>query len=196
MKAGARSLAAEFCFVRDQLFSRWSAGATWRARLWRAAGSLEARCDVGRAIVWVSPQVAHGPLDRLRAVLAHEVTHAVAGPRHGARWQSRSEAATARAARLGFDALAGLLQADVADYRARPDIAPAQVYGDIRDAAAEGLSFRRACHAVAADLGLAPLVLLTMYPGARRAFEVEARLRGRVLPAAFAGSPKRTKRPS
>src|SRR5262249_60025005 len=85
----------EFLDVREWLFPRWRAGATWQVR--RAEKSAYHRggyCHTARRRIYVAP---HLEGIEAREVLVHEICHAVTGAYHGTRFQRRFLAAPPRA---------------------------------------------------------------------------------------------------
>jgi len=171
-----------FLDVREWLFPRWRAGATWQVR--RAEKSAYHRggyCHTARRLIYVAP---HLEGIEAREVLVHEICHAVTGAYHGTRFQRRLLAA-ARVARKRSPELAEAIEKDLRDIRDSSITKAHEVYTSLYDAVSiRGLTdWRQLVRWLAYDHARSPGEMLSRFRRMRSVYESALRERQESLDA-------------
>jgi len=171
-------LQKEFEWVRDLFFPRWDQKRRWRVKLAPDLHGALGCCEPKRRTIYL----AFIPTsDKGRAILIHEICHAVTNGCHGAKWQARMEKAIKRAEKLGLKNLALALAEDLNN-----PIGPRSqtVYNQIRDAARDfpDGTFWQIVDYVRQSYAMSRREFLRRFPKARTAYS-EGKQEGMMLKA-------------
>ena len=131
------ALLREFAIVRSVFFPRWDRSKVWRVEARNRAEYTREHgyCDLENKTILVDPVIAGGDRARLRALLIHEVCHAVASPAHGKRFMARLTKAADRARAVGMDDLSGRLEHEIRLLKENLAIRfyPSAIYNQVED---------------------------------------------------------------
>jgi len=135
------ALEQEFEKIRFLFFPRWDRKRQWRVKLVSDLDGALGLCEREQYTIYLTFVPKN---DKERAVLIHEICHAVTNDYHGRKWFSRMVKAVERARELGFENLAKELLDDVKIYGFRLEydmemeeeiMTRRKVYNKIRDVA-------------------------------------------------------------
>lgn len=105
----------EFQFICKNFYPRWRRHNQWTVKFgfrhkWSQGLGF---CDREKKIIYLSPELLSKGLDHVRAMLIHEICHAVTRGGHGVEFTRRLEKAAERARELGYDFLSKVIEKDL-----------------------------------------------------------------------------------
>ena len=160
-------LNSAFLSARRDFLTRWDRAHCWGVRAEAVGVKYIGYCDSDARTIRVNPSIVEdGDEDGLDLLIAHEISHAVAGAQHGERWQSRFLKVVERAEKRGREALADAVRREVEIYRNTPRVTAQYVYGRLKELVFDGpaVPSRGVARYSADEWGMAPDELRRRYP--------------------------------